>query len=169
MTIYDVLKDDHHKVKHLLEQLEETSEGAVNRRATLINRLFTEVITHARAEEIVFYDTLKDIDAARHMALKAGEEHSTVESLLRELVILDPGGERFAAKFEVLKENLLHHIEEEEDSVFESAKLVLAPEEAEVMGDYFKEIKNQISDDGNTLNVRLSTPRYQDIVGTYTI
>lgn len=58
MSIYQRLKDDHRDLKHLLTQLDEKSSRS-KLKSALFEELKQMVIAHARAEEKVFYDTLK--------------------------------------------------------------------------------------------------------------
>ena len=74
MLIYDVLKKDHEVVKDLLEKMEATKETAPKSRIALLERLRNELIPHARAEEKVLYDTLKDIESTKELALEAYEQ-----------------------------------------------------------------------------------------------
>lgn len=156
MLIYDALKKDHEVMKQLLKQMHDSSDGAVNRRRDLLEKLHDLLIPHARAEEKVLYDTLKEIEGTEDIALEGYEEHSTVESVLRELNNVDPSDPRWMAKLEVLKENLEHHVEEEENEMFERARQVLAPEEAEMMAEAFKSLKESVQN-GSILQGALET------------
>ena len=46
--------------------------------------------------------------------LEGFEEHHVADVIVKELENVSPGDEQWAAKFKVLKENIEHHIEEEE-------------------------------------------------------
>lgn len=146
MQIYDVLKKDHQVVLELLQQAEETSEKATKRRQELLGRVRDELIPHVRAEEKVLYDTLKGINGTEEIALTAYEEHHAAELTLRELEFMNPSDERWPAKLKVLKESLERHIEEEEGEMFDQARQVLAPEEAQMMAEAFKTLKAEVSE-----------------------
>lgn len=146
MLIYDILKKDHQVVLDLLKRMEESSENAIKLRMDLLGRFRNELIPHTRAEEKVLYDTLKEINETEDIALEAYEEHHAVELILRELEAIEPSDERWKAKLNVLKENLEHHIEEEEGEMFDYAQQVLAPEEAEMMAEAFKNLKADVSE-----------------------
>lgn len=146
MPIYEFLKKDHEVVKQLLEQLLESSPNATKRRRDLLQRLHDEIIPHMRAEEKVLYDPLKDISGMEDAVLDAYEEHINVESILRELETMDPSIDRWSAKVKVLKESLENHIKEEEEELFNSARQVLASDEAEMMGEAFKKLKAEVKE-----------------------
>lgn len=146
MIIYDVLKRDHAVILDLLGKMEASTEGAVKHRMDLAARLRDEWIPHARAEETVLYDTLKEINETEDVAIELSEEHHAIELLLRELEAIDPSDLRWKAKLTVLKENLERHIKDEEQEVFDYARQVLAPEEVEMMAVAFKDLKAEVSE-----------------------
>lgn len=53
--------------------------------------------------------------------------------------------EEWGAKFKVLKENIEHHIQEEEGPMFRTARGVFTREELQVMGATMKKMKAQAS------------------------
>jgi hemerythrin-like domain-containing protein len=67
---------------------------------------------------------LKDSDdeEARDDGLEGIQEHHVAKFVLRELMDMDTGSEVFKAKAKVLDELNRHHIDEEEDDVFEHLK-----------------------------------------------
>ena len=134
MSIYDELKSDHDKVKDLLEQIESASGRT---KGKLFRELQTDVTAHSRAEEKVFYDRLKKAQDAKDDAMEGYEEHHVVDVLFREMGKLSPSDDQWKAKFTVLKENLQHHIEEEEGEFFDKAKEVIDEREAEDLGQKF--------------------------------
>jgi hemerythrin superfamily protein len=134
MSIYDELKTDHDKVKGLLEQI----EGASGRtKGKLFRELQVDLTAHARAEEKVFYDRLKKAKDAKGDAMEGYEEHHVVDVLFREMSKLSPSDDQWKAKFSVLKENIQHHIEDEEGDIFDKAKEIIDEEEAEEIGQKF--------------------------------
>src|SRR5829696_3165335 len=67
-------------------------------------------------EEEILYPAFTDIDS--EITAESFEEHGVVEELLNELATMDLEEEQFEAKFKVMKENVEHHIEEEETQMF---------------------------------------------------
>ena len=49
----------------------------------------------------------------------------------------------WTAKFTVLKENIEHHVEEEEDEMFKKARKVLSEEEIETLGARMEKAKGE--------------------------
>lgn len=137
MSIYDELEHDHQEAKELFAQIQAASPRAGKAKAKLFEELKAALLAHSKAEEKVFYPVLKRNDETKSMALEAVEEHHLVELLLRELSRIEPTDERWTAKFTVLKENVEHHVEEEESEIFDKAQEILSDEEADEVGEKF--------------------------------
>jgi hypothetical protein len=119
-----MLKDDHNKVKGLLAKLETTTERGVKTRAELFATIKGELTLHEIIEEEIFYPELKAHPKARDLILEGYEEHHVVDLLMSELEALDVADETWGAKALVMKENVEHHIEEEEGEMFKTARQV---------------------------------------------
>lgn len=62
------------------------------------------------------------------------EEHHVVDTVMGEIMDLAVSDETWSAKFTVMKENLEHHIEEEETEMFKRARQVFDGEELDDLG-----------------------------------
>ena len=131
MDIFELLKQDHEKVAGIFEQLEPTTERAEKSREELFARLKTELDLHAYLEETILYPPLKQIEKTREIALEAVEEHRVVKQFLKELDAMPVTSEQWTAKLTVLKENVEHHVEEEEGEMFKQARAALTREQIE--------------------------------------
>jgi hemerythrin-like domain-containing protein len=129
-----LLKDDHAKVKKMLSALEETTERAVKTRQEGLAELKRELQIHEAIEEEIFYPALKQHAEAKEIVLEAYEEHDVVDSIMGEIERTPVDDERWGAKFKVMKENLEHHIEEEEGEMFKHARNVFDREALEELG-----------------------------------
>lgn len=143
MNVFTLLKADHKKVAGILEKLDSTTERGVKTREELFTNLKTELDVHANIEETIFYPELKKADETRDITLEAFEEHRLVKQLLGELDKMDKGEEQWTARFTVLKEQIEHHVEEEEDEMFPKARKVLSEEQAEILGTRMEEAKSK--------------------------
>lgn len=143
MNVFTLLKADHKKVAGILEKLDSTTERGVKTREELFTQLKTELDVHARIEETIFYPELKKADETRDITLEAFEEHRLVKQLLGELEKMSKDREEWTAKFTVLKENVEHHVEEEESDMFPKARKVLSEEQAETLGTKMEEAKSK--------------------------
>jgi hypothetical protein len=66
--------------------------------------------------------------------LEGYEEHHVVDLLMSELESLDVSDETWGAKALVMKENIEHHIEEEEGEMFKTARQVFDAAELDDLG-----------------------------------
>jgi hypothetical protein len=140
----ELLEDDHKKVKKLLEQGDDTTENAVKTRTELFEKIKTEMEIHEAIEEEIFYPALKEHPKAKEIVLEGYEEHHVVDKILEELGETSVEDERWGAKFSVMKENIEHHIEEEEDEMFKKARDVFSKDELEDLGDRMEARKKEL-------------------------
>ena len=130
----EMLERDHRRLEELFEKGEKTTERAAKGRMALLDTLKAELEMHELMEEKVLYPALKSHREAREIVLEGYQEHHVADLLVKELERLPPTDERWGAKFKVLKENLEHHIEEEEGEMFRTARAVLGREQLQSLG-----------------------------------
>jgi hemerythrin-like domain-containing protein len=130
-----LLKEDHDKVKKLLTELETTTERGIKTRTELFATIKGELTVHEIIEEEIFYPELKAHPKARDIVLEGYEEHHVVDLLMSELEGMDVSDERWGAKAIVMKENIEHHIEEEEGEMFAKARQVFDRQELIELGE----------------------------------
>jgi hemerythrin superfamily protein len=148
MLIYDALKKDHETVKELLTQLVHLSDDDGRTRESLIQEIRDELIPHSRAEEAVFYNSLRLVDESKSLAMHGYKEHMEAETLLRSLQMMDKLNTSWRNTAIKLQEALLHHIEEEEGEVFAAGKRLFTTQEAEALADAFERIKPEVKQEG---------------------
>ena len=141
MDAITLLKTDHDKVKKLLNELETTTERGVKTRSELFATIKGELTVHEAIEEEIFYPELKAHPKAKDVVLEGFQEHHVVDLLMGELESLDVSDEAWGAKAIVMKENIEHHIEEEEGEMFKMTRQLFSDDELEQMGARMQEIK----------------------------
>ncbi len=141
MNAISLLKADHDKVKRMLDEGESTTERGVKTRTELFGELKAELTIHERIEEEIFYPALKSHPKAKDIVLEGYEEHHVVDEIMGELEATDVTDETWGAKFKVMKENIEHHIEEEEGEMFKQARQVFDADELEALGARMLELK----------------------------
>jgi hypothetical protein len=139
MDAIAMLKADHDKVKELLTRLDSTTERGVKVREELFATIKGELTVHEIIEEEIFYPALKEHPKAKAIVLEGYEEHHVVDTVMAELEGLDVSDETWGAKATVMKENVEHHIEEEEAEMFKQAREVFDRQELEDLGDRMAE------------------------------
>jgi hemerythrin-like domain-containing protein len=134
MDAIALLREDHANAKKLMTELEETTERGVKTRERKWAKLLKELTIHENIEEEVFYPALAKHPKARDIVLEALEEHHLVDDIVEQLKDTPFDDEHWAAKFKVTKENVEHHIEEEETEMFKIARQVFTTEELAELG-----------------------------------
>ena len=131
MNAIEMLEQDHQKFRKLLEELDATTERAVKTRRELFNRLSLELAVHETIEEEIFYPALQEHPKAEELVGEGIQEHHVADLVIDELAKIEPSNEVWGSKASVLKENIEHHIEEEETKMFPFARRVFSTEELE--------------------------------------
>jgi hemerythrin superfamily protein len=134
MNAIELLKEDHRRFEKLCADLESTTERALKTRQELFGRLKEALELHEEIEEKIVYPALKEHPETKDIVLEGYEEHHVVDVIVGELEGIDVTDEVWTAKFSVMKENLEHHIEEEEGEMFPQAQKLLTAEELEELG-----------------------------------
>lgn len=147
MNIYDALKKDHRTVQGLLEQLIDLDDKDESR-FDLADQIKNALIPHSRAEEAVFYNSIRALDADSGKVLHGYTEHLEAETLLRTLLIKEKVKMDWKSTAKKLKKALDHHIQEEEHQVFALARKVLSDEDAQKIGAAFERMKPEIEEEG---------------------
>ena len=131
MDAFELLKADHKKVNELFDQLEAATGKA---KLDVFNQIKTELELHTHIEETIFYPALEKPEETHDLTLEAYEEHKTVKTLLTELSGARTADDQWQAKAKVLRENVEHHVDEEENELFDKADDALSDEEIEALG-----------------------------------
>jgi hemerythrin-like domain-containing protein len=147
MNAIELLKEDHAKVKQLLEQISGTTERAAKTRTELLKKIAMELQVHTALEEETFYPALREAGGKDELKMfhEAKEEHRAVNALvLPDLLETEPGSVEFSGRIKVLKELLEHHIEEEESEMFPDASELLGEEELMTLGQKMADRKKDL-------------------------
>lgn len=163
-NIYQLLKDDHQKVKDLLSELL-TLKDDDSYREVIVEQIRSELIPHSRAEETVFYNSVRAVGSDDIQIMHSFKEHMEAEGLLRLLQVKDSGIGDWKETARKLQDALEHHINEEENEIFPKTKNIFSDEEAVMMGSAFSELKEEVKDEGMIkssidLVVNLMPPRF---------
>ena len=134
MDAITLLKEDQRKATKLMSELEETTERGVKTREQKWTTLLKELTIHEDIEEEIFYPALAEHPKAKAIVLEALEEHHLVDDIVQQLKGTPFDDEHWAARFKVTKENVEHHIEEEETEMFKISRQVFTTEELEELG-----------------------------------
>jgi hypothetical protein len=147
MSIYQAIKSDHVKLKSLLNDLvglERDDEF----RETLIEDLGKHLIPHIRAEESIFYNTLRGVHADKKLLFHAFQEHIEIEGAFRSLQVLDKFKLNWLPTANKLRNLVFQHIQNEEFELFNEAQNAFTEDESKLLEVSFQELKLKIENDG---------------------
>jgi hemerythrin superfamily protein len=118
--VLDLIKEDHDQVKDLFQEFQEMVGHDKSTAKSISTQILTDLKMHAELEEKIVYPRLKEQD--EELFQEAHEEHHVADLLIKELEQMPAEDPAFAAKMQVLQENVEHHIEEEESSMFDEIR-----------------------------------------------
>ena len=127
----ELLEQEHRRFEQLLKQGEETTERARLSRREVLDTITRDLNAHEVMEERVLYPALKSHPQTRDIVLEGFQEHHVADLIVRELHAVATDDEQWGAKFKVLKENIEHHIQEEEGEMFRLARGIFSRDELE--------------------------------------
>ena len=130
MTAIQTLKDQHREIEQLFKRI---ASGNGDRERWL-DELAGMLRVHTRIEETIFYPALKEHPKAKDLVLEAYEEHDVVNMVMAEVDETPFDDETWGARFIVMKENLEHHIEEEESEMFDQCRDIFDAAELQELG-----------------------------------
>lgn len=117
-----ILASDHRKVEELFSKFEKSSGS--QRKTEIANQICDELKIHTIIEEEIFYPALEGkIDQS--LLKEAYVEHDGAKLLVNEIAQGGPDEEFYDAKVTVLKEQIEHHVKEEEkqqENMFQQAR-----------------------------------------------
>jgi hemerythrin superfamily protein len=152
MNAIDLLESQHREVEKLFSKIEKSkSEDA---KGKLFEEIADKLAVHAAIEEHHFYPAVK-ANRTEDILLESLEEHLGIKRILADLLEIEPSDETFDAKVKVLKEQVSHHVEEEESELFPKVKKLLSKEQLEAIGQEMSAEQAELEDGGEP---RLAIP-----------
>lgn len=138
MNIFEALREDHQTQRSLADILIKTS-GDSDGRAEIFAKLKAELSAHAAAEERHFYVPLMRDDMTQEKARHSVAEHHELDEYIEELESTDPSSPAWLATAKKLHHRLNHHLDEEEQEVFQLAGRVLKDGQKTALADAYVE------------------------------
>ena len=142
-----LLKQDHEKVRELLDDLEKAAMDDGGEAETLLETIEAELRVHTTIEEEIFYPAFREAASKKDdtkLYYEAVEEHRVVDLVLPEIERGEAGSPEFAAKAKVLKDLIEHHAEEEEKEMFPRARKLMDKDELVELGEQLAQRKREL-------------------------
>jgi hemerythrin-like domain-containing protein len=148
MDPISLLEKDHREAKKLFQEYEGLGDAALGKKQAIFDAVSTALMIHMTIEEEIFYPAVKTVRSKemKDEVREADEEHHVAKMLISELKKLKPGDEQFDAKVTVLRENIEHHIKEEEGELFPNSRRLLGKERLEQLGSEMEDRKSELTD-----------------------
>lgn len=126
MNAFELLLRDHRKVSELFEQIENSSDPAVQE--TMFSQLKQELIVHTEIEEKYFYPFLIKFLETEELTVDSIEDHQEIKDLLSELDEISPNDDDWENTIRDLIDAIEHHVKLEENELFPKAQNLLNDE-----------------------------------------
>ena len=141
----DLLEAQHREMEDLFERLENASG---DRKQRVFTEIADKLAIHATIEERDFYPTVK-AKRTEAILLESLEEHLGIKRVLADLLAIDVADETFDAKAKVLKEQVEHHVEEEEADLFPKVRKILDDETLIALAQQMTATQEELVADGS--------------------
>ncbi len=125
------LEQQHEKVKNLFELYDKARTAKAKKE--LFEELADDLAVHTTIEEKIFYPAAY-ASATEDVLNEALQEHLLVKRLIVDLMELTPEEDAFDAKIKVMKEQVEHHVKEEENELFPKVRKQLDQVNLEQLG-----------------------------------
>ncbi len=113
------LKNDHRRVRKAYKDFQKLdAEADLEACQALVLQVLDELTVHAAVEEELLYPAARGAIAEVSLIDEAEVEHESLHTLIGQLRAMSPEDEKYAARFTVLCEYVLHHVKEEEGEMF---------------------------------------------------
>jgi len=139
MDALALLKHDHREVEKMFGRFEKAKSS--DQKQKLCREICMELKVHAGIEEKSFYPELKKKTSLKEIVLESYEEHKQVKTLVMQLEAMAGHDETMQARMKVLKEDVLHHVQEEEKQLFPKVQKAVGKEQLTTMGEQLRQDK----------------------------
>jgi hemerythrin-like domain-containing protein len=137
VDILDLLKRDHRRVDHLLDQLEATDTSDERRRAQLFAQVTAEIEVHSDAEDQVVYGCFEGREGLEDLVEDMRQQHEHIEQMVEELDQTEVIADDWIDKLRELRQLVSHHVDEEEGALFGRIREALDAGARERLGEDF--------------------------------
>ena len=141
-TIFDQLRKDHKTQRSLANTLLRTT-GYDNEREQLFEQLKIELKAHANSEERYFYEPMFEHDQSQVKARHSIAEHHDIDEMIEKLNKTGLSSPAWLVNYRKLREVVFHHLDEEENEVFQVAGKVMTDSQKSSLGDGYRNMMDE--------------------------
>jgi hemerythrin superfamily protein len=156
MNAIELLKHQHREVEELFSEYQSTQDFRLERKSAFFARIADALAAHTTLEEKIFYPGVK---AARteEVLMTSLEEHLAVKRLIAGMLEIPPTDQTFDAKLKVLEEQVIHHVESEEQELFPAVKKMVGEHHLYELGQRMEQLYEEIRDQEPRSNLASET------------
>lgn len=111
-----LIKADHKAVNDLFRTYQGLGDRAYKRKRQIADKIIKELSVHATIEEQILYPAARKLSDGKPLVEEAKKEHQQLKKALARLDKLDADDERFDATMREIRDEVRHHVREEEAS-----------------------------------------------------
>jgi len=136
MKVTLFLRNEHDNLKSLFDNYKKANARNTNGKKELFNEIRREILVHSQMETEIFYPALSGTSSATATDLVSAAiaEHHAIEVELQEIGGISSSDRAFETKVAKLMDDVLGHIESEEDKIFSEARQNLPEYRLEELG-----------------------------------
>lgn len=149
MNAIKLLKSQHREVEKLFTKLETARDP--EKKEELFTEIADSLAVHTAIEEHHFYPTVK-ANRTEDILLESLEEHLGIKRVLADLLDTEIEDETFDAKIKVLKEQVEHHVQEEESDLFPKVTKLFDEDQLEALGQEMTAEQVELEEKGDPRN-----------------
>src|ERR1051325_3465709 len=143
MKVTVLLRNDQDSVRALFDKFKKSHARNQTGKKEILNEIRREILIHSQMEQDIFYPSVLGTSSveAGELVSRAEKEHASMEDLLQELSGMNGTEKSFDVKMTQLMDDVLAHMEMEEERIFEEARLNLSEYRLEELGLEFEDRK----------------------------
>jgi hemerythrin superfamily protein len=141
MNIQDIIRADHNKVNMLFMQIDNTSDP--QKIEEYFAQIYKDLSVHAEAEEQVVYPAVRSFYSDTQ---ELYDEQAEMKVMLESIKSLNPADSEFKTKVNQLKEAVMDHVRQEENTMFMAIRNNCSDDQQERMATEFKTAKAKLQD-----------------------
>jgi hemerythrin superfamily protein len=144
MDAVSMLLDDHKQVKQWFREYDQAG-GRMETKRDLAMRILTALEVHSKLEEEIFYPAVEQ--RARELGgivEHSYEEHRVVDGMVEQLKGMNLEDQRYDQLMREMRQNVEHHMEEEESEMLPQAQRDLGSDEMDRLGNQMQQRRQQL-------------------------
>ena len=136
MKVTVVIRNEHENLKSMFNKYKKPGPRNGTGRRELFNDIRREILVHSQMEVEIFYPALEGTSSttAANLINNAIAEHRAIDKQLQELSSMNPADRNFETGMADLMDEVVRHIDMEEEAIFDEARKNLPEYRLEELG-----------------------------------